>query len=283
MSAKSSIPGLPAERTQFGPLIKELFKFLLDFGFHFLLHSDNEPLEAEGEHSVLSSMSHTAKQCTKPRRRSRASWLELSWKFPDERDCLASFLALEAAEVLAGAKPANLVQLRNRRQPCGRNLHRLWRIHKNTLLADSPLKALSLRQKDTGDLMLFYIPEILQAHLLQPKTAEFLRLQGYLSPGNLQKMLAELKKRFQTEVDMPHEIGLFLGYPLKDVAGFMGCSDRPCTGCRQWRIYGDPAPSMALSDHYAACRRGMANRLIAADNPAALLRTDSKTQQPILV
>lgn len=130
---------------------------------------------------MLSSMSHATKQCSQPRRRSRTSWLDLTWKFPDERDCLASFIALEAAEVLAGVKPANLVQLRNRRQPCGRNLHQLWRLHSSTLLAVSPLKALSLRQKETGDLMLFYSPEIMQAHIQQPETAEFLRQRGYLT------------------------------------------------------------------------------------------------------
>lgn len=227
---------------------------------------------------MLSPMTHAAKQCTQTHRKSRARWLDFSWKFPDERDCLASFLALEAAEVLAGVKPANLVQLRNRRQPCGRNLYQLWKLHSNTLLAGSALKALSLRQKETGDLMLFYSPELLQSHLQHPKTAKFLKQLGYLTPENLQQTLAELQKRFQTEVEMPHEIGLFLGYPLKDVAGFMGCSDKPCTGCRQWRIYGDPAPSLALSDRYAACRRGMASQLSDAGNPIALLQTASWTQ-----
>lgn len=204
------------------------------------------------------------------RRKPRPNWLEVTWNFPDERDCLASFLALEAAEVLAGVKPANLVQLRNRRQPCGRNLHQLWQAHGATLLADSPLEALSLRQKDSGDLMLFYYPDLLQTHLHQPETAAFLEEQGYQST-DLANALAELKRRFQALDEMPHEIGIFLGYPLKDVAGFMGCSNKPCTACRQWRIYGDPATSLALSDNYAECRRGMAAQLCGMRDPVALL------------
>jgi hypothetical protein len=253
--------------------------FLLEIGFHFLIHSDIKTLSAEGEDTVLSSMPHAAKQSTQPHRRSRTSWLDLTWKFPDERDCLASFLALEAAEVLAGVKPANLVQLRNRRQPCGRNLHQLWQLHSGALLADCPLQALALRQKESGDLMLFYAPDLLRSHLQRPETAAFLRRLGYLTPDNLQGTLAELQNRFHTETDMPHEIGIFLGYPLKDVAGFMGCSDRPCTTCRQWRIYGDPAPSLALSDRYSACRRGMASRLKEAGNPVVLLKTLPQTRQ----
>lgn len=228
---------------------------------------------------MLSSMPQAAKQCTQTHKRSRASWLDLTWNFPDERDCLASFLALETAEVLAGVKPANLVQLRNRRQHCGRNLHQLWRLYSEVLLADSPLQALTLRQKENGDLMLFYAPELLRSHLQQPETAAFLRQLGYLAPDNLQTTLVELLDRFYTGTDIPHEIGIFLGYPLKDVAGFMGCSDTPCTACRQWRIYGDPAPSLALSDRYSACRRGMASQLSETGDPVALLHTVSQTLQ----
>jgi hypothetical protein len=200
----------------------------------------------------------------------------LTWNFPEERDCLASFLVLEAAEVLAGVKPANLVQLRNRLQPCGRNLHQLWQEHGTALLADSPLEALTLRCKDSGDLMLYYSPELLQVHLQHPEREAFLKQQGYQSV-DLKEALSELNRRFQAGTEMPHEIGLFLGYPLKDVAGFMGCSDKPCTACRMWRIYGDPEASLALSDRYANCRRGMAAQLCGIHDPIALLRKPAGT------
>lgn len=209
----------------------------------------------------------------------RPSWMDFAWNFPDERECLASFLVLEAAEVLAGVKPANLVQLRNRCQPCGRNLHQLWQKHGVALLEDSPLEALPLRRKASGDLMLFYSPALLQRYLHHPETTSFLRRQGYPS-ADLEEALSELKRRFRTQNDMPHEIGVFLGYPLKDVAGFMGCSDKPCTACRQWRIYGDPAPSLRLSDRYADCRRSMAARLGEAKDPVELLHQSAQKTEP---
>lgn len=220
-----------------------------------------------------------AGQTTPPNRKPRPSWQEMTWHFPDERDCLASFLALEAAEVISGVKPANLVQLSNRLQPCGRNLHQLWQEHGPALLAGSPLEALTLRCKDSGDLMLYYSPELLQIHLQHPERKAFLRQQGYQSV-DLKDALSELKRRFQAGPEMPHEIGLFLGYPLKDVAGFMGCSDKPCTACRMWRIYGDPEPSLALSDRYADCRRGMAEQLKCVLDPVSLLRNSADTPEP---
>lgn len=230
---------------------------------------------------MLASRPQTTEQRTQPCRNPRANWRDLTWRFPNERDCLASFLALEAAEVLASVKPANLVQLRNRRQPCGRNLHQLWRLHGDILLANSLLRTLALRQNDNGNLMFFYIPQVLRSHLQKPETAAFLKKLGYPTPDNLQATLIELQDRFNTKSDMPHEIGIFLGYPLKDVAGFMGCSNKPCTACQQWRIYGDPAPSLALSDCYSACRRSMANRIIEAGDPVALLHTNPQTMQTV--
>lgn len=211
------------------------------------------------------------------RKGSRRNWLELAWDFPDERDCLASFLALETAEVLAGAKPANLIRLSNRLQPCGRNLHLLWRSFGDSLLADSELQALPLRKNNEGSLLLFYSGDLLQQQLQYPAAASFLQQMGYPCSTSLQDPLRELQKRFRLDSDLPHEIGLFLGYPLKDVAGYMNRNELPCTGCRLWRIYGDPAPSLALGERFIACRNRMAEHLRATRSPMALLRAAPTT------
>jgi hypothetical protein len=205
------------------------------------------------------------------RKSKRCNWLELNRNFPDERDCLAAFLALETAEVLAGAKPANLIRLSNRRQRCGRNLHLLWRSFGDSLLADSELKALSLRENSDGTLLLFFSGNLLYRELRDPAVATFLRQLGYPPSGDLPETLAELQRRFHAGPALPHEIGVFLGYPLKDVAGYMGHTDLPCTGCRLWRIYGDPTPSLALAERFFACRHRMAERLQTTRSPIALL------------
>jgi len=38
---------------------------------------------------------------------------------------------------------------------------------------------------------------------------------------------------------IPHEIGIFLGYPLKDVIGFMGHPSLKLTKINGWNVYGD--------------------------------------------
>ncbi|SHK60846.1 Protein of unknown function [Tepidibacter formicigenes DSM 15518] len=38
---------------------------------------------------------------------------------------------------------------------------------------------------------------------------------------------------------IPDEIGVFLGYPLKDVMGFIGHPSLKLTKIKGWRVYGD--------------------------------------------
>ena len=84
-------------------------------------------------------------------------------------------------------------------------------------------------QRGDGALLLIYHPERMSAHLATPKVANFLRRAGYQDAEKTNSMLQELTKRL-TVGGFPHEIGAILGYPLKDVAGFMGWVTLPVTG-----------------------------------------------------
>ncbi len=65
-----------------------------------------------------------------------------------------------------------------------------------------------------------------------------------------ESFLAEVQHRWEKNNRIPHEIGLALGYPIKDVLGYMGLLPLPYSGDCGWRIYGDPASSKKIS---AAC------------------------------
>jgi len=56
----------------------------------------------------------------------RPFWPEIGHRFNTEANCLAAFIALETAEVIAGVKPANLLCLKNAKRRCGRNYYLLW-------------------------------------------------------------------------------------------------------------------------------------------------------------
>lgn len=60
--------------------------------------------------------------------------------------------------------------------------------------------------------------------------------------------MRQLSRRLCCEADFPHEIGVFLGYPLYDVVGFIENAGRNFTCCGCWKAYGDPS---AAQRHFA--------------------------------
>jgi hypothetical protein len=88
------------------------------------------------------------------------------------------------------------------------------------------------------------------------------REMGYATDVDPETFLEEVGRRW-SEGAMPDEIGFALGYPIKDVLGFMGLIRLPCTGACGWRIFGDPNPSLRASRRYKRARERVAAELSA--------------------
>lgn len=71
----------------------------------------------------------------------------------------------------------------------------------------------------------------------------------------LERLLAHLTYRLQTQAEFPHEIGVFLGYPLRDVVGFIENRGRNFTCCGFWKSYSDPVETQACFACYRNCIR----------------------------
>lgn len=198
----------------------------------------------------------------------RPVWQHLSKNFAGERDCLAAFLALETAEVLWGTKPANLVSIVNRKRDCGRNLYALWDNYGTELVTEFGLKFRELANNANHRLLLMYHEESMSALLAQKKVAAVLNRAGYRSPADSELILDELQARMREE-KFPHEIGVFLGYPLKDVVGFMGWVALPFSCQGPWKIFGRPEKSLQLADLHRTCRCRMASLLSCCHTPLA--------------
>jgi hypothetical protein len=210
----------------------------------------------------------------------RPGWQELSGRYPEDRDCLASFLVLELAEVLQGAKPANLVCLANKSRSCGRNLYLLWKEHGDALLGESGLQVKVLADRGDSLLLLLYSPEALGLLLGQKSVRVILQKAGYPEPDDFEKTLSELERRVAGE-GFPHEIGVFLGYPLKDVVGFLGWARLPFTCQGPWKIFGDPRESLKLAETHRRCRCSMSLQLASIDDPREFLRLNLPQAEPV--
>lgn len=198
------------------------------------------------------------------------TWNHLANRFPDERGCLVSFLALEGAEVLGGVKPGNLVNIANRTRPCGQNPYALWQKHRQTVLEGSPLESFDLLDRGDSLLLYLYRRDLLQVVLDRPAVVKILGDCGYQNSRSLATTLEQLRSRVTTD-SFPHEIGIFLGYPLKDVLAFMGRIDLPYACQGPWKIYGRPEQSLELADRFRECRCRMASRLWSCADPTDCL------------
>lgn len=197
-------------------------------------------------------------------------WNVIAARFPGERDCLASYLALESAEVVAGVKPGNLINVVNRRRSCGRNPYQLWRTH-GDLLAATELRAVELLDRGSSLLLYIYRDDLLREVLGRRPVLTMLGKCGYCDPASPALALPQLKARVG-DGSFPHEIGIFLGYPLKDVLAFMGQIALPFACQGPWRIYGNPRQSLELARRHRECRCNAALRLSAGGDPVQCLR-----------
>ena len=48
-------------------------------------------------------------------------------------------------------------------------------------------------------------------------------------------------------------IGVFLGYPLEDVVGFVANKGKNYTFCGYWKCYGDPAAAQKTFERFRKC------------------------------
>ena len=85
------------------------------------------------------------------------------------------------------------------------------------------------------------------------KCLNFLKFIGYPSNYNLDEYLNILIDKLNSD-NFPHEIGIFLGYPLKDVVGFMGYGKYKFCKTRYWKVYGDESVSDAVYNKFISDR-----------------------------
>ena len=207
--------------------------------------------------------------------RRKPVWSDISGRFSRDRDCLAAFLTLETAEILSGVKPSNLINLANRSKQCGRNFYALWKEHGIGLIGESCLEVRELADRGDSLLLLLYRKDLLENLLCRSNVINMLRMAGYREELDIESVVSELRTRL-ADGGFPHEIGIFLGYPLKDVAGFLGWGRLPCSGCGPWRMYGNPSESLRLAKTFSLCRRRMARRLLSSGMPYDCLRPDDR-------
>lgn len=102
---------------------------------------------------------------------------------------------------------------------------------------------------------------LLNGLLYSEHNLSLLKRYGYSAHQTVDQMLERLSERISQNGDFPHEIGIFLGYPTEDVAGFIENKGENYKLCGCWKVYSDEVRAKKMFDNYGKCRKFLCNKL----------------------
>ena len=166
------------------------------------------------------------------------------------RRSFAFDLASLCAPTLAGLKPASLFRYQPGAGQSGSAMAAAW----HAALCDRGVAVRVLKNcPRTGAVLVYvYRPAQMDTLLKNCDVLHFLQSEGY-RPGTADALLAQLSQWLCCEGDFPHEVGIFLGYPLADVVGFIQNHGQNFTACGHWKVYTDPAAAQQQFARYKKC------------------------------
>ncbi|MBQ9347155.1 MAG: DUF3793 family protein [Oscillibacter sp.] len=157
-----------------------------------------------------------------------------------------TILAEQCAPTLAGIKPASLF--------CRKSLKMAELSQWRKTLSSFGMEFRVLRACPAAGNFLIYLFRTAWLHeiLNDWSIRSFLTRMGY-PDADSGALLRHLSQKLQFSTDFPHEIGIFLGYPLEDVTGFMKYRGQNYTYCGCWKVYGNPEEAKRRFAEYHRC------------------------------
>jgi len=184
-----------------------------------------------------------------------------------------AILARHAAPCLAGIKPANLVSFPN--------VDVRWCNTYNILLNTQGIYFAPLCVCGNRAQVLVYQKDLLTRFCFQPEVTAALRSFGYRPESGFEAIMLRLKGRMAALTGkkncrcrelFPHEIGLFLGYPVEDVFQYVKTGGRNCLFCGYWKVYSNPERARRLFDQYTECKERFALQIKSGMSISDIIR-----------
>ncbi|QSX06921.1 DUF3793 family protein [Sedimentibacter sp. zth1] len=110
----------------------------------------------------------------------------------------------------------------------------------------------ALRKNSGIALIYVYRKKQLEKELGKKEIIRLLEESGYFTES-IEKCLEYLSKKLTIGNDFPHEIGVFLGYPLRDIKAFIKNKGHgfKFVGC--WKVYTDKCEAKKTFEKYKKC------------------------------
>ena len=110
-------------------------------------------------------------------------------------------------------------------------------------------------------LLFMYNEKMLAKHLENENVKAVFKRFGYCEKMSIDEYLDRLAMRIMQAGDFPHEVGLFLGYPVDDVLGFIENKGENYKLCGYWKVYSDEKYAKRTFDNYNKCRKYLCEKL----------------------
>ncbi|WP_124067817.1 DUF3793 family protein [Clostridium sp. E02] len=123
----------------------------------------------------------------------------------------------------------------------------------NSQLGEKGISLTILCRQQNKALIYVYRKKQLIQDLNKPGVSCFLKNYGYENLS-VEAALLRLKVRLKQEKTFPHEIGIFLGYPLLDVIGFITHAGKNCICLGCWKVYCNECEAVKRFAKYKKCK-----------------------------
>ncbi len=124
----------------------------------------------------------------------------------------------------------------------------------NAILVPKGLRIVPVKYMEKRVLIYMYRPERLAKDLENPLTKALLTELGY-PVGDVELCVAHMIYRVNASDKFPHEIGLFLSYPPRDVEAFIRNEAKNAKYVGTWKVYYDEEKALRTFAMYDKCTR----------------------------
>lgn len=165
-----------------------------------------------------------------------------------------------AAPTLLGLKVANLINL-DRKISDEKAIS-----YCRAVLSQAGLCLHILSEGPQRRLVLLYRSSALQKLLDEKQVQDFLSQYGYddfFLPSCLDRLTKHCSFQGNANDYFPHEIGLFLGYPLADVRGYIVNRGKGAKLTGYWKVYDDVASAAHVFSEFKRSSRNLTERYCA--------------------
>ena len=187
-----------------------------------------------------------------------------------DKESLDTQLALQCAPFISGLRMSNLLTVKKDQYAD------LVRIANKS---DWNIKVLAVNK--TGRQLwqitvtvLVYHEKALMEYLSSPEVCELLINMGYdsyaVGSHDLKMLIDTFAHRYSScrkgECKFPDEMGVFLGYPIEDVEGYIDNGGKNCLYTSYWKVYSNPEEKFRLFNNYEKAKENIIRYLAMGYN-----------------